>query len=140
MVATQTSAKRRRITPAREVTSDNLAVVRMWWTVLESEWRTVLAEGSCDGVRGNGIVTPSIREALAAFMEFEACAQEFLTVGDWVVIALELHGRTRGCDTRLSMQEAWLCRVVEGAVVEVRDYSTVAEALRAAAAAVPAPA
>jgi len=117
--------------PGRQRERDNLAVVRMWWMLLESEWRTVLGADRPAGALGPGIVTPCVRDALAEFEEFDAETDDFVAAGDCVAISLEMHGRIRGSGERVDMAETWVCRVAEGAVIEVRDYRTLDQALDA---------
>lgn len=117
----------RPLAPGREEARDNLAVVRMWWTVLESEWRAALGAG------GGAIVEPCVRSALEPFDEFDASLEELLACGAVVVAAVRLRGRIG--ERRIDTAEAWLCRLNEGAITEVRDYPTVQQALLAASAA-----
>ncbi len=112
--------------PARDLEADNLAIVRMWWTVLESEWRQALAERDSD-TPDRAIVDAGVREALAPFEEFDAAIEELLACDDHVVMALELRGRIVG--RPVAIREAWRCRLVEGSVVEVRDYPTLEQAV-----------
>jgi hypothetical protein len=113
--------------PARDQALDNLAVVRTWWTVLESEWRGALAER--DGLEGPGftMVDPHLRAAVAPFERFEASVDDMLAFGEQVVVSLSLRGRIRGCE--LAAREAWVCVLEEGTVLEVRPYPGVSEAL-----------
>jgi hypothetical protein len=108
--------------------SDNLAVVRMWWTVLEGEWRAALAER--DGGVACAVIEPRVRDSLSGFDDFEASIDDLMAWGDRVVASLELRGRIGPHSA--AMREAWVCRLHEGAVVEVRAY----DSLEAAAAAV----
>lgn len=115
------------VAPAHDEARDNLAVVRMWWRVLEGEWRAVPGNG------GGAIVEPVVRSALEPFDEFDASLEELLACGSVVVAAVRLRGRigTR----RVHSTEAWMCRLHEGTITEVRDYPTVQQALAAASAA-----
>ncbi len=119
----------RPIAPPGEEARDNLAVVRMWWTVLESEWLAALGNG------GGAIVEPCVRNALEPFDEFDASLEELLACGPVVVAAVRLRGRIG--EQSIDATEAWLCRLEEGTITEVRDYPTVQRALLAAAAPTP---
>jgi ketosteroid isomerase-like protein len=121
----------RRANPTRDPAVDNLAVVRMWWTVLESEWRTALSQAAANGRRCDGIVEPCIRTALEPFESFEARVEDLLAWGDRVVVSLRLRGRVAGAS--VAMSEAWVCRLVEGRVADVRDYTTLQDALASVA-------
>jgi hypothetical protein len=114
-------------TVVRDQASDNMAVVRTWWTVLESEWRAALAEPATPDARGPALVDPSLRAAIAPFEQFDATIDDLFAFGERVVIAISLRGRIAGRDT--AAREAWVCLLDEGAVLEVRQYRSVQEAL-----------
>jgi len=109
---------------ALEQAQDNLAVVRMWWTVLEGEWRAAMSRAP------GALVEPRVRRALEPFDDFQATVEELLARGDNVVASVRLRGRIGRCDVEDS--EAWLCRLRDGAVTEVRDFPTLQQALAVA--------
>ena len=113
--------------PGRDEARDNLAVVRMWWTVLESECRAALGEEQ------GAIVEPRVRSAIESFDDFEASLEDLLARDDVVIAAVRLRGRIGARSVEAG--EAWLCRLHEGTITEVRDYPTVQRALAAASAA-----
>ncbi len=120
----------------RDQALDNLAVVRTWWTVLESEWRGALAERHGLEVPGFTMVDPNLRAAVAPFEQFEVCVDDMLAFEQQVIVSLSLRGRIGGRE--LAAREAWVCVLDEGTVLEVRPYTSVPEAL--ASVADPAPA
>ncbi len=105
-----------------------MAVVRTWWKVLESEWQAALAERA-DGIPGFAMVDPRLRSAVAPFDEFDARVDDLLAFGEEVVVSVSLRGRIAGRE--LASREAWICLLEEGAVLGVRQFPTVRDALAA---------
>jgi hypothetical protein len=110
----------------------NVAVVRTWWTVLENEWRTALLErgpeDAPDICRG-GILEASVREALLPFEDFDARIEDLLARDDVVIASIALCGKLGG--DHVSAHEAWVCRLAEGVIAEVRSYAGVEQAIAA---------
>jgi ketosteroid isomerase-like protein len=121
--------------PARDRALNNLAIVRTWWTVLEREWQAALAEPPADGSPGFAMIDPSLRAAVAPFDDFAASADDLLAFGEQVVISVSLRGRIAGRE--MASHEGWVCLLDEGTVLDVRQYTSVQDALAAVAAAAP---
>jgi hypothetical protein len=109
----------------------NVQLVTDSWTALIAECRAIVAEGPSGVCGGSGIVTDRLLEALASFEELEVTAGYIFGAAGYVVVPLEMRGRVRGSRAQVAMREAWVCRVIEGAVVEVRDYRTLEQAIDA---------
>jgi len=73
------------------------------------------------------IVDPRLRAAFADFEEFDAAIDDLLAAGDRVIASISLHGRLRGGD--VAIREAWVCRLAEGAVIDVLCYRTLQAAV-----------
>ena len=119
--------------PLRDRTVANIAVVRGWWLALENEWQAALSQrepGAPDS-RTARRAEPRLLDALAGFEDFAARIEDLLAREDMVILAIAMCGRVAGC--QVSAREAWVCRVAEDAVVEVRDHPSVERAIAAVA-------
>jgi len=115
---------------------DNLAVVRMWWTVLESEWRQTFIEREDGEAAEKPIADPRLRAAVGQFEELDAVLEDLMASGEQVVVSFSLRGRIEGRE--VSSREAWVCRLEEATVTDVLHYPTLPEALASLAPSVPA--
>jgi ketosteroid isomerase-like protein len=50
---------------------------------------------------------------------------------DYVVLPMVLRGRIRESDEEVAMRETHVCKIRDGLLVEVREYQTLEEALKA---------
>ena len=72
-----------------------------------------------------------VQEWVEAFADFRAEVEEFIDGGECVVVPLVLRGRIRGSDKEVVLPETHVWRVRAGKVIEVREYRTRAQALKA---------
>jgi ketosteroid isomerase-like protein len=100
----------------------------------DTEWRTAADEPNPETFRGHDGVrrfAAEIAEAWAGrfddVMEFE----DFIDLGDWVVVpwSARLRGRSSGIEVEVS--ETYAVRVEEGRIVRVDEYRTRDEAIEA---------
>lgn len=102
------------------------------------EWRTPADLPDAGVRRGREEVRDHLYSWAGAFEEFRADPQEFIEVGDCVIVRLVLSGRLQGSGIRVQQPELVdVFRFRGDTVVEVREYRTTQEALRAAAARAP---
>jgi ketosteroid isomerase-like protein len=95
----------------------------------------VLFEPMADGRRtyvGREAVAEQMRQFLGSWSEYRIEAQEFVEVGDAVVVTERQHGRGKssGIETEMTFFAVWTFR--DGLVVRARWESDRAEAMRAA--------
>jgi ketosteroid isomerase-like protein len=96
------------------------------------EWHT-RADLPDSGVhRGHDGVAAHTSQWTAAFNDFEIDVGEQIDAGDVVVSVVCLRGRLRGSDQAVEMQVVHVSRVQDGLVIEVHEYRTKDEALKAA--------
>jgi ketosteroid isomerase-like protein len=97
--------------------------------------RDIVYEPMSDGretYRGREAVERQMRDFLAQWSEFRVEAQEFVEVGEAVLVTERQYGKGRSSDIQVEMTfyTAWTFR--DGLVVRVRWESDRAEALKAA--------
>jgi len=99
----------------------------------EIEWHT-RADLPDSGVhRGHDGFGAVMREWVASFDDFHADIDDFIDGGDCVVVPMVLRGRVRGSKQEVSMHETWVWKVRNGMVVEIHEFPTLEEALKAVA-------
>jgi ketosteroid isomerase-like protein len=95
------------------------------------EWHT-RADLPDSGVhRGHEGVAALAHEWVGSFENLRFDIEDVIDRGDYVVLPMVLMGRIRGSDEEVAMRETHVCKVRDGLVVEVREYQTLDEALRA---------
>jgi ketosteroid isomerase-like protein len=98
----------------------------------EIEWDVRADLPDSDVYRGH----EGVRKLFATFTDvmediwFEP--EEFIEVGDQVVVPLRWGGRGEGSGVRFEEREAWIFTVHAGKIVRIKEYPTKPEALEAA--------
>jgi ketosteroid isomerase-like protein len=105
-------------------------VVR-WALAWDVEWHTAADLPDTDVHRGIESVAAFVRDWPSAFEDFGAEVEEFIDIGDCVVVPLVLRGRVRGTDEAVAMRETHVWKLREAKVIEVREYRTREQALEA---------
>jgi ketosteroid isomerase-like protein len=85
-----------------------------------------------ESFRGRGAFAEYAKGWLAAFEAYVVEPDEYLDIGDCVVIVGRVVGRGRGSGAEVSAQDAWLYRFESGQITEYRECGTKAKALEAA--------
>lgn len=67
-----------------------------------------------------------------SFGDFHADFDDFIDLGDYVVVPMVLRGRVRGSSKAVAMPETHVWKMHKGLAVEVREYHDKDEALKAA--------
>ena len=98
------------------------------------EWRTAADEPSpqtyrgCDGVRRFAAeISEAWMDRFDDAMEFE----DFIDLGDWVVVPWTARVRGRGSGVPVDLSETYAVRVEDGRIVRVDEYRTRDEAIDA---------
>jgi uncharacterized protein len=81
--------------------------------------------------RGRDAVAKLFSEWLESFEDFRMDVGELIDAGEQVIAVLRVSGRVRGSDQEVEMPEMHVCRMLDGKIIEVREYPTSAEALKA---------
>jgi ketosteroid isomerase-like protein len=93
-----------------------------WWDRGDEPHATV--HRGHDGVR-------AFLAELADATEFGAQATEFLDAAEWVVVCLRLHGRGKASGAEFEEHEVHASRLCDGKIVEIHEYRTKEQALKA---------
>ncbi len=81
--------------------------------------------------RGHDGFTALWREWAGSFEDLRPEVEDYIDLGDYVVVPLLLRGRVRGSEQDVAMQETWVYKFRDRVVIEVREYQTLEEALDA---------
>jgi ketosteroid isomerase-like protein len=97
----------------------------------EVDWQPPSDEPDNGVRRGVDAVTTYVREWASTFDDYHCEVHELIDRGESVVAALHLQGRLGGSSSllRIPLTQVWTIR--DGAVTNVREYRTTAEALEA---------
>lgn len=95
------------------------------------EWRDRADALDPEVFRGHDGVRRLIGGVMAHFADWRTEATDFTDAGEYVVVAIHHTGRGRTSGIPVDEREAYACRVREGKIAEVREFSTEAEALKA---------
>ena len=100
----------------------------------DTEWRTAADEPSpetysgCDGIRRFAAeISEAWADRFEDIMEFE----DFIDLGDWVVVPWTARMRGRGSGIEVDVNESYAVRVEDGLIVRVHEYRTRQEAIDA---------
>jgi ketosteroid isomerase-like protein len=91
----------------------------------------ILSDQAYEGLEG---AERAMTDWLEAWEEFEMTAEEFIEVGDTVVVEYRQVGRGKGSGAQVVMNVAQVYEVRDGKIASLDEYVTKAEALEAAAA------
>jgi ketosteroid isomerase-like protein len=95
------------------------------------EWHT-RADLPDSGVhRGHEGVAALAHEWVGSFEDLRFDIEDIIDRGEYVVVPMVLRGRVRGSDEEVAMPETHIAKIRDGVLVEVREYRTLAEALKA---------
>ncbi len=100
----------------------------------EIEWHGVSDEPDPGPFRGHDGVLKMVARWIEAFPDFRAEVEDYIDAGQYVVVPMRLRGRTVSSDADLVVEDVLVQRYRDGKIVEVREYRTRAEALKAVAA------
>jgi ketosteroid isomerase-like protein len=101
----------------------------------EIEWHTATDLPDSTVFRGHDGVATFLQEWFSLFEDLHADAEEFIDLGDSLVVSLVVHGRVPGSqesDQEMTLARAHLSKLHEGKIVEIREYLTLEQALEAA--------
>jgi ketosteroid isomerase-like protein len=95
------------------------------------EWHT-RADLPDSGVhRGHEALGALAAEWVGSFEDLRFEIEDIIDRGDYVVVPMVLRGRVRGSDEEVAMSETHVAKIHDAVVVEVREYRTLQEALKA---------
>jgi ketosteroid isomerase-like protein len=97
----------------------------------ELEWDMAEDEPDARTLHGIAEVTAMLVDWFGSFEDFTGTPQEFIDVGQDVVVSLLFTGRPHGGDAVVTLEETQVYTVRGGAIVRVREFRTKAEALAA---------
>ena len=80
--------------------------------------------------RGHAGVQALIRGVVEAFSEWQTQAAGIIDAGDCVVVPVRHVGRGRSSGAPIEQTEVYVCRLREGQIVELREYSDMGTALK----------
>jgi ketosteroid isomerase-like protein len=100
----------------------------------DTEWRTAADEPNPETYRGHGGVrrfAAEISEAWTGRLDDVMRFEDFIDLGDWVVVPwrARLQGRSSGIE--VDVRETYAVRVEDGRIVRVHEYRTTEEAIEA---------
>jgi ketosteroid isomerase-like protein len=100
----------------------------------DTEWRTAADEPNPETYRGHEGVrrfAAEISEAWTGRFEDVVTFEDFIDLGDWVVVpwTARLRGRSSGIEVEVS--ETYAVSVEDGRIVRVHEYRTTQEAIEA---------
>jgi ketosteroid isomerase-like protein len=100
----------------------------------DTEWRTAADEPNPETYRGHEGVrrfAAEISEAWTGRLDDVMTFEDFIDLGDWVVVpwTAQLRGRSSGIEVDVS--ETYAVRVENGRIVRVDEYRTTEEAIEA---------
>jgi ketosteroid isomerase-like protein len=114
-----------------------------WWNADLDSVLAVLSPGivcfpavgqpEAESFRGRGAFAEYAKGWLAAFETYVMEADEFLDLGDCVVVVGRVVGRGRESGAEVSAADAWLYRFRDGEIIEYRECGSRPDALAAAA-------
>ena len=97
----------------------------------EVRWHVAEDEPDAETVVGiEGVVREATSWA-AAFEDFRGEPQEFIDVGERVVVLIHFRGRARETDSYVEIEETQVYLLRDRKIIEVREYRSRAEALEA---------
>jgi uncharacterized protein len=95
------------------------------------EWHTRTDLPDSGTHRGYAGVAQLFSSWVEAFEDLRVDPEEFIGTDDFVVAVVRLRGRVRGSGQGVEMEEAHVWRQLDGKAIEVREYQSKAEALKA---------
>lgn len=95
------------------------------------EWHTRVDEPDAGIHRGIVAVRRYVESWLAAFPDLRVDADEFIDAGNWVVAVTRLVGSGGASGAGVDDTYVFAGRVVDGKLIEMREYATKAEAFEA---------
>jgi ketosteroid isomerase-like protein len=95
------------------------------------QWHTAADEPDAGTHRGVSNVLSVIGGWMRAFEDFSVDVLELIDAGDYVVMPLIARGRPRGSEASVEVPETQVFTVRDGKIIDVHEYRTKAEALKA---------
>jgi ketosteroid isomerase-like protein len=81
--------------------------------------------------RGHGAMAKLFSEWVGSFDDFRLDVEQAIDAGESVIAVLRLSGRIKGTGHEVEMAETHVCKVLDGKMLEVHEYPTADEALKA---------
>jgi ketosteroid isomerase-like protein len=98
----------------------------------EIEWQPAQDEPETATLHGKAGVEGLLLQWANTFDDFRAEPIEFIDADDCVVVPLRIMGRMQGSGAEVTIEETHVFWIRDGKVVQVREFRTKAEGLRAA--------
>jgi ketosteroid isomerase-like protein len=95
------------------------------------EWHSAEDEPDAGTYRGIEAVVAMLQGWDDAFDDFHASPLDFIAVGESVVVPYKVRGRLRGSSSEVEVAETQVYKLREGKIIEVREYRTREQALKA---------
>jgi ketosteroid isomerase-like protein len=97
----------------------------------EVEWYVLPDDPNPGPYRGYEEVLRMVAQWQAALIDFRGEAQEYIDAGEYVIVPTRMRGRPRGSEAEVVLDEVYVSRIHDGRLVEVREYRTMEQALKA---------
>jgi uncharacterized protein len=100
----------------------------------DTEWRTAADEPNPETYRGHEGVrrfAAEISEAWTGRLDDVMTFEDFIDLGDWVVVPWRARLRGRSSGIEVDVRETYAVRVEDGRIVRVHEYRTTEEAIEA---------
>jgi ketosteroid isomerase-like protein len=81
--------------------------------------------------RGYEEVLRMVAQWQEALIDFRGEAQEYIDAGEYVIVPTRMRGRPRESEAEVVLDEVYVSKIHDGRLVEVREYRTREQALRA---------
>jgi ketosteroid isomerase-like protein len=94
-------------------------------------WHTRSDGPTSDIYRGIEEVRTFIRGWQDAFDDYETEIVKVIDRGEHIIFSVVMHGRPRGSSQTLTLAETYVYKLRDGKAIEVREYSSLEEALQA---------
>jgi len=96
----------------------------------EAEWHLRADLPDSTTLRGHEQITRNVAAWLEAFDDLVLEPVEISEVADRIIVVVHFHGRIKGTDEKVAMDEVHVVTERDGKIVEIFEYLTKDEALR----------
>jgi ketosteroid isomerase-like protein len=96
------------------------------------EWYAFPDEPDPGPFRGHEAIRAMVARWMDVLDEFRSEPKEFIAAGDYVLMPARMIGRVQDTEHEVTIDEVYLNKLRDGAIVEVREFRTREEAFEAA--------
>jgi ketosteroid isomerase-like protein len=98
----------------------------------EVEWYVLPDDPNPGPYRGYAEVLRMVAQWQETLIDFRGEAQEYIDAGEYVIVPTRMRGRPRESEAEVVLDEVYVSKIHDGRLVEVREYRTREQALKAA--------